>query len=201
MTASVGVAHNKFLAKLASDLDKPDGFVVVPAEGARELLAGLPIGRLWGVGKVSEQKLNRFGIRTVKDLLAVPRDLLVQQFGDHMDHLLELAVGHDERPVVPGHEAKSIGNEITFGADIADAGHLQDILDGLADKVARRLRGQGFVARTITLKAPLRRFHHPHPFGQPGPGHRFLGADPGHRPGSAAGRSWAAGAGPCAWWG
>ncbi len=153
LTASVGVAHNKFLAKLASDLDKPDGFVVVPAEGARELLAGLPIGRLWGVGKVSEQKLNRFGIRTVKDLLAVPRDLLVQQFGDHMDHLLELAVGHDERPVVPGHEAKSIGNEITFGADIADAGHLQDILDGLADKVARRLRGQGFVARTITLKA------------------------------------------------
>ncbi len=70
-----------------------------------------------------------------------------------MDHLLELAVGHDERPVVPGHEAKSIGNEITFSSDIADAEHLQDILDELADKVARRLRSQGFLARTITLKA------------------------------------------------
>jgi DNA polymerase-4 len=153
LTASVGVAHNKFLAKLASDLEKPDGFVVVDPEGARALLAGLPIGKLWGVGKVSEEKLNRFGIRLVKDLLAVPRDLLVQQFGDHMDHLLQLAVGHDERPVVPEHEAKSIGNEITFPSDIADGGQLRDILDELADKVARRLRQQGFLARTITLKA------------------------------------------------
>ena len=153
LTASVGVAHNKFLAKLASDLDKPDGFVVVPADGAREMLADLPIGRLWGVGKVSQQKLNRFGIRKVRDLLAVPRDLLVQQFGDHMDHWLQLAVGHDERPVVPGHQAKSIGNEITFSSDIADPTQLQDILDELADKVARRLRHQGLLARTITLKA------------------------------------------------
>jgi DNA polymerase-4 len=153
LTASVGVAHNKFLAKLASDLDKPDGFVVITPEGARDLLADLPVGRLWGVGKVSQQQLQKFGIRKVRDLLAVPRALLVQQFGDHMDHLLELAVGHDERPVIPAHQAKSIGNETTFAENISHAGQLQDILDELADKVARRVRNHGFQARTITLKA------------------------------------------------
>nr|MEE4266797.1 DNA polymerase IV [Candidatus Krumholzibacteria bacterium] len=153
LTASVGVAHNKFLAKLASDLDKPDGFVVITPEGARDLLADLPVGRLWGVGKVSQQQLQKFGIRKVRDLLAVPRALLVQQFGDHMDHLLELAVGHDERPVIPAHQAKSIGNETTFAENISHGGQLQDILDELADKVARRVRNHGFQARTITLKA------------------------------------------------
>jgi DNA polymerase-4 len=152
LTASVGVAHNKFLAKLASDLEKPDGFVVIPAD-PRALLAELPVERLWGVGKVSRQHLNRFGIRKVGDLLAVPAELLVQEFGDHMHHLLELAVGHDTRPVVPQHDAKSIGNETTFAENIADETHLCGILDHLVDKVARRLRGAGFQARTVTLKA------------------------------------------------
>ena len=153
LVASVGVAHNKFLAKLASDLEKPDGFVVIDSDGARELLAGLPVGKLWGVGKVSQKELQKFGIHTVRDLLNVPRDLLVKQFGDHMDHLLELAVGHDERRVIPSHEAKSIGNETTFAEDISDHDHLQNILDYLADKVARRVRSQQMTARTITLKA------------------------------------------------
>lgn len=153
LTASVGVAHNKFLAKLASDLEKPDGFVVITPETARPLLADLPVGRLWGVGKVSEAQLQKFGIRKVRDLLAVPPELLVAQFGDHMHHLLELAVGHDERPVVPAHEARSIGNETTFAEDIADGQQLQAVLDELADKVARRLRGDGRCARTVTLKA------------------------------------------------
>jgi DNA polymerase-4 len=89
----------------------------------------------------------------VRDLLAVPRDLLVQQFGDHMDHLLALAQGRDDREVIPAHEAKSIGNETTFAENIADPDQLQDILDYLADKVARRVRNHGFRARTITLKA------------------------------------------------
>jgi DNA polymerase-4 len=153
LTASVGVAHNKFLAKLASDLEKPDGFVVITPDAARDLLAELPIGRLWGVGKVSEAQLHKFGIRKVKDLLAVPPELLVKQFGDHMNHLLELAVGHDQRAVVPEHEAKSIGNETTFAEDIGDQDQLQAILDQLVDKVARRVRAQGLTARTITLKA------------------------------------------------
>ena len=153
LVASVGLASNKFLAKLASDLEKPDGFTVIPPGEARALLASLPIGKLWGVGKVAEKQMHRFGIRKVGDLLAVPRDLVVEQFGDHAAHLLELAVGHDERRVIPVHEAKSIGNETTFREDISEADHLQDILDQLAAKVARRLRSHGFVARTVTLKA------------------------------------------------
>ncbi len=153
LVASVGVAGNKFLAKLASDLEKPEGFVIIPDGKAQEILADLPIGRLWGVGKVSQREMARFGIRTVRDFLAIPEELAVQQFGDHARHLRQLAVGHDMRPVIPSHEAKSIGNEITFGEDIADARHLQEVLDHLSDKVARRVRAQGFVAKTITLKA------------------------------------------------
>ena len=153
LVASVGLAANKFLAKLASDLEKPDGFVVIPSGEARALLAALPIGRLWGVGKVAEKQMHQFGIRKVGDLLTVPPELLIEQFGDHAAHLLELAVGHDERPVIPVHEAKSIGNETTFREDIGDAGHLQDIVDQLAAKVGRRLRSHGFMARTVTLKA------------------------------------------------
>jgi len=153
LVASVGLAANKFLAKLASDLEKPDGFTIIPPGEARTLLASLPIGKLWGVGKVAEKQMHRFGIRKVGDLLAVPRDLVVEQFGDHAAHLLELAVGNDDRPVIPVHDAKSIGNETTFREDISEARHLQEILDQLAAKVARRLRSHGFVARTVTLKA------------------------------------------------
>ncbi len=153
LMASVGVAGNKFLAKLASDLEKPAGFVVIPEAKAREILAELPIGRLWGVGKVSQKEMARYGIRTVRDFLAIPEDLAVHQFGDHARHLRQLAVGHDTRPVIPSHEAKSIGNEVTFGEDIASAEHLQGVLDHLSDKIARRVRAQGFVAKTITLKA------------------------------------------------
>jgi len=153
LVASVGVAANKFLAKLASDLEKPDGFVIIAPDEARDLLADLPIGKLWGVGKVAEKQMHQFGIRKVGDMLAIPGELLIQQFGDHAAHLLELAVGYDERPVVPVHEAKSIGNETTFREDIGDAGQLQDVLDHLAANVARRLRSHGFRARTVTLKA------------------------------------------------
>jgi DNA polymerase-4 len=153
LVASVGAATNKFLAKLASDLDKPDGFVVIAPDEARDLLAGLPIRKLWGVGKVAEKQMHRFGIRKVGDLLAIPPEMLTAQFGDHAAHLLELAVGFDERAVIPVHEAKSIGNETTFRDDIADAEHLQAICDQLAAKVARRLRAHGFLTRTVTLKA------------------------------------------------
>lgn len=153
LAASVGLAANKFLAKLASDLEKPDGFVVVPVGREREFLAPLPVGRLWGVGKVAEKALADLGIRTVADLLAHPRQALLARFGDHGRHLLELAVGHDDRPVVPVHEAKSLGNETTFSEDIADAQQLQAVLDDLTDQVARRLRAHVLQARTVTLKA------------------------------------------------
>ena len=153
LVASVGVAANKFLAKLASDLEKPNGFVVIRPDEAAALLASLPVGKLWGVGKVAEAKLQQHGIHLVGDLLAAPRTELIQRFGDHMHHLLELAVGFDERPVIPSHEAKSVGNETTFGQDIADAHQLHEILNHLCDKVARRLRADDFLAGTLTLKA------------------------------------------------
>ena len=152
LVASVGVAPNKFLAKLASDLEKPDGFVVIAAERAPALLAELPVGCLWGIGKVAGEDLKRFGILKVRDLLAVPVDNLVQQFGDHARRLRELALGQDERPVIPVHQAKSIGGEITFAEDIADADQLRSILDQLTEKIGRRLRDNGFLARTVTVK-------------------------------------------------
>lgn len=161
LTASVGLAANKFLAKLASDLEKPDGFVVIKPGQAQALLADLPIGRLWGVGKVSEAAFQRCGIHKVRDLLAVPRAQLISRFGDHTEHLLALAVGHDERAVIPTHDAKSIGNEITFAEDIADADQLRDIVDHLCEKVGHRLRESGFLARTVTLKARYSDFQTP----------------------------------------
>ena len=153
LTASVGVAPNKFLAKLASDLDKPDGFVVFHAETATDRLAVLPVSRLWGVGKVAENRLAHLGIETVADLLACPVTVLRQHLGDQADHLRELAVGHDTRPVVPVSEARSIGNEVTFAEDIDDDEHLREVLDHLVDNVARRLRAHALITRTVTLKA------------------------------------------------
>jgi DNA polymerase IV len=152
LVASVGVAPNKFLAKLASDLEKPDGFVVIQKHEAAALLAELPVQKLWGVGQVLQGELNAFGIQKIKDLLAVPEPRLVEKFGDHIRHLLELAVGSDERQVVPGSRAKSIGNETTFAKDTRDSDHLLGVLNHLTDKVSRRLRADGFQARTLTLK-------------------------------------------------
>ncbi|MGD9546322.1 MAG: DNA polymerase IV [Candidatus Krumholzibacteriia bacterium] len=170
LTASVGAAPNKFLAKLASDLDKPDGFVVITAAEAPALLAALPIERMWGVGRVSAAQMHALGIRTIGDLLAVPVQAVRARFGDHAVRWLDLGRGIDDRPVVPDHEAVSIGNETTFAEDIADPGQLQDILDLLVDKVARRLRAQGRLAGTLTLKArypdfttPTRSQGLPHP--------------------------------------
>lgn len=153
LIASVGVAENKFLAKLASDLEKPDGLVVIAPGSGRQRLAGLPIERLWGVGQVASEQFRSAGLARIGDLLLRDPSDLEQRFGPRVHHLLELASGRDDRPVVPIHEAKSVGNEITFGEDIGDAGQLRAICDELADKVARRLRADGLRARTIVLKA------------------------------------------------
>ncbi len=153
LVASVGVAPNKFLAKLGSELDKPDGFFVFSRENCRAILGELPIGRLWGVGEVTERELERFGIRKIGDLWRIPEARLAEVFGDHARHLLHLSRGEDDRPVEPEQEAKSIGHEVTFPRDIADETELRGILDELAAKVARRLRRQGLLCRTVTLKA------------------------------------------------
>ena len=161
LIASVGVAPNKFLAKLASDLEKPDGFVVIGSHEIQQRLDPLPVNRIWGVGRVFAGELNRLGINTIADLRNFRRQDLVNRWGDHARHILALAEGRDERPVVPDHAAKSIGNETTFRHDIAAADLLQEILDALVDKVAHRLRNQGLVARTVTLKARFADFSTP----------------------------------------
>ncbi|NIR31889.1 MAG: DNA polymerase IV, partial [Gammaproteobacteria bacterium] len=121
LTASVGVAPNKFLAKIASDLDKPNGLVIVAADRVQAFLDPLPVGRLWGVGAATEKTMTQLGIRTVGDLRAHSRDALHAAFGRAGEHFWQLARGIDERPVVPEREAKSLSRETTFDRDIDDS--------------------------------------------------------------------------------
>jgi DNA polymerase-4 len=153
LTASVGVAPNKFLAKLASDLEKPDGFVIITEEEAAAKLAPLHVGKLWGVGKVTQESLAKHGIKTIQDFLNYPKERLEKIVGSNAARLCQLARGIDDRPVVVGEESKSIGAETTFPEDIGDAAVLIRHLDTIVDRVARRLREEGFLTRTIHLKA------------------------------------------------
>ena len=152
LIASVGVAPNKFLAKLASDHGKPDGLVVVPPEQVVAFLAPLPVGRLWGVGAKAEKRLHQLGVRTVGQLAALPERHLVERFGDLGRHVWLLAHGRDERAVVPDREAKSISSETTFAQDIGDRDVLRAWLLDLVDHLGGRLRAQGVRARTVELK-------------------------------------------------
>jgi DNA polymerase IV len=152
LIASVGVAPNKFLAKLASDHGKPDGFVVLPAEGVREFLTPLPVGRLWGVGAKGEKRLHSLGLHTIGQLAALPERVLVDHLGAAGRHLWQLAHGLDERAVVPDREAKSISTETTFASDIVDRQCLRTWLLDLVDHLGARLRRQGMRAQTVELK-------------------------------------------------
>ena len=152
LTASVGVASTRLVAKVASDLRKPDGLVVVPAGTEAEFLAPLPIERLWGVGPQTRQAMAEYGIRRIGDLAALPEDLLVRRFGPHGGELIARARGIDPSPVGPGVEAKSVSHEHTFSADVADWETLEGTLLGLADGVAGRLRAAGLVAATVGVK-------------------------------------------------
>jgi DNA polymerase-4 len=152
LVASVGIAPNKFLAKIASDLGKPDGFVVVPHGGEVAFLRDLPLSRLWGVGPKTEGRLTRIGLRTIGDLARCPRATLQEMLGETGGHLWELAHGIDDREVTPWEAAKSIGAETTFGEDTDSAEEVRRTLLALADRVARRLRDEGYRAGTVTLK-------------------------------------------------
>lgn len=152
LVASVGVAPNKFLAKIASDLKKPDGFVVVEPGEIRAFLDPLPVGRLWGVGKVTGQVFERLAIRTIGQLRHMPLDTLNDLFGSSGEHYWQLAHGIDNRRVVPDREAKSISNETTFAEDIADMEVLRAWLVDLVEQVARRLRQHDLRGRTVELK-------------------------------------------------
>jgi DNA polymerase-4 len=151
LTASVGIAPVKFVAKIASDLEKPDGLVVVTGPVA-EFLRPLPIGRLWGVGPRTREVLESLGIGTIGGLAAFDRRRLVARFGPHAEHLQDLARGTDERDVVPDGEAKSYSHEETFARDLTDAEYLEAVLLDQALRVSRRLRRDGVAGRVVQLK-------------------------------------------------
>jgi len=152
LTASVGVARNKFIAKVASDLQKPDGLVVVEPGREKEFLAPLEIGRLWGVGPKTEAYLRSLGLLRIGQLAELPAQNSVSRLGKIGDHLLRLARGMDDRPVLPEEGFKSIGHEITFDRDTTDSELLEKTLLELTEKVARRLRRNRARARTIAVK-------------------------------------------------
>jgi DNA polymerase-4 len=152
LTASAGVAPNKFLAKVASDLRKPDGLVEVRPGEEAAFLRDLPLRRLWGVGPTTGAALTAMGVRTIGELAGMPRMLLVDRFGESGAGLWRLARGEDERPVAPWEDPKSLGAEETFERDTTDLGRLRATLLAQADRVAAELRSQGFRGRTVTLK-------------------------------------------------
>jgi DNA polymerase-4 len=159
VTCSVGVAPTKFIAKLASDLCKPNGMLVVHAEGVSAFLEPLPIRRLWGVGEKTAEVLGRLAIRTIGDLRRTPETILDRLLGEAAArHLSELSHGVDERAVVPYEAPKSVGHEETFERDLDDAAEILRELLLLSGMVASRLRADGYRARTLTLKARLANF-------------------------------------------
>jgi len=152
LTASVGVATTKLVAKIASDLRKPDGLVVVPPGEEAEFLAPLPIWRLWGVGPQTRQALEDYEVRTIGDLAALEPALLVRRFGRHGADLVQRARGVDRSPVGGGMEAKSVSHEHTFTIDTRDPDELERTLLALSEGVAGRLRDAGLKAATIMVK-------------------------------------------------
>uniref|UniRef100_UPI0035E3D811 DNA polymerase IV n=1 Tax=Anaerospora hongkongensis TaxID=244830 RepID=UPI0035E3D811 len=158
LTASAGVAPNKFLAKLASDLQKPDGlYIIRPGEEA-QVLAGLPVRRLWGVGEVTAASIAKLGIRTIGQFAAADPKLLERHIGRDVYDLQRLARGLDDRPVVPDQQIKSVGNEETFDQDLYQWDEIEKQLLLFADKVGWRLRRLTLSGRTITVKVRFASF-------------------------------------------
>ena len=159
VTCSVGVASTKFVAKVASDLCKPDGLLHVPARDTLAFLGPLPVGRLWGVGEKTGELLGRLAIRTIGDLGRTPRAVLERLLGEaHARHLTELSHGVDDRAVIPYEAPKSVGHEETFERDLDQPQEILRELLLLCGKVAARLRKDGYRARTVVLKARLASF-------------------------------------------
>lgn len=152
LIASVGVAPNKFVAKIASDLDKPDGFVVVDHAQVQDFLDPLPVSRLWGAGKATVAVFERMGIRRIGQLRCQSEAWLRTHFGRHGEHLWQLAHGVDEREVISDAQAKSISHETTFAEDLGDPQVLEAWLLHLTEQVAWRLRRAELRGRTVQLK-------------------------------------------------
>ncbi|MCC7319918.1 MAG: DNA polymerase IV [Rubellimicrobium sp.] len=158
LTGSIGLSHNKFLAKIASDLDNPRGFSVIGRAETRDFLRPRPVRAIWGIGPAAQEALERVGVRSIGDLERRDRDDLVRRFGAMGDRLWHLARGEDPRPVNADEPVRSISNETTFAEDTAD----RDILDGhlwrMADKTASRAKAKALSGRVVQLK--LKRADH-----------------------------------------
>jgi DNA polymerase-4 len=152
ITASVGVSFNKFLAKLGTDLNKPDGMTVITPDNLRETLDPLSPSRVWGIGPKAAERLARLNIRTIGRLRATPIDALSRVLGTDAQHVLDLVNGIDERDVRCDHDPKSVGQEQTFGQNIHDPDRLRAILLEQVADVAQSLRRKGLLARTVQLK-------------------------------------------------
>ncbi len=152
LTVSAGVASSKFVAKIASDIDKPDGLTVVPPDRVREFLDPLPVKKMWGVGKVTQQALARLNVKTFKDLRQIPVEVLEKNFGKHGAAMHLLSMGIDERDVEPEREPKSIGHEQTFMKDILNPDQARKEILSLSNRVALRMRREEVKGNTVSLK-------------------------------------------------
>ena len=152
LTVSAGVASSKFVAKIASDIDKPDGLIVVPPDRVREFLDPLPVKKMWGVGKITQQALARLNVKTFKDLRQIPVEILEKNFGKHGAAMHLLSMGIDERDVEPEREAKSIGHEQTFMEDILNPDQARKEILSLSNRIALRMRREEIRGSTVSLK-------------------------------------------------
>lgn len=152
ISVSVGLSYCKFLAKIASDLDKPRGFAMIGREEARAFLASRPVGVIWGVGGVTERRLGELGFRTLADIQALTETDFMRRAGGEGQRLWRLANGFDDRPVSPERETKSVSAETTFDDDVSDPERLAQTLFLLSEKVSARLKAQGLGGSTVTLK-------------------------------------------------
>ncbi len=152
ITVSIGLAPNKFLAKIASDLDKPRGFSIIGRAEAAAFLAERPVGIILGIGSAAQSRMAKSGITLVRHLVEVPSDILLQACGRDAPRLLRLARGEDERRVTPERETKSISAETTFDTDLRAFDDLEPVLWRLSERVSRRLKAANLAGRSITLK-------------------------------------------------
>ncbi len=152
LVCSVGIAENKYVAKIASDINKPDGFVYVSAEKQQSFLDPLPVSRLWGAGKVAQQKFRQYGIETIADVRRQSDVFMQSIFGKLGLHFLDLANGRDKRSVSPERKTKSISHETTFEQDVDNIEVLRACLTDLCEQVTARLRAKNYKAKTLGIK-------------------------------------------------
>ncbi len=158
LAVSVGIAPNKYVAKVASDHDKPDGLTIVPPDRVLSFLRPLSVSHLWGVGPRARERLEALGLRTIGDVEGASVALLTEQLGSLGEHIHQLARGQDDREVVPDREAKSIGAEVTLERDVMGPQAIRKILRKVCDRVAPRLREHDLLARGVRVKLKTARF-------------------------------------------